>query len=260
MAKDDPYRSLRSLPQHTGEHYSVHECCALAPTITSDMDRRKFLKAATVALSCATLSACAKARVTLRYRLRIVVQVAERLYEGSSVVETELAYFGDKAVWWKAPEAGSMSFSSWGEAVALDLGEHGLLFGLLYPVDGRVGGFYVNSAGDMLFTFLPNDRRGTAERMNDLPGLQGEFPVRESSWPTLVRFRDISDPTTFEVVDRGQFAAIYGPGSSVTSVTISITHDPITRGIDKVLPWLAGARTVRRTGYLSAGHFKIDGR
>jgi hypothetical protein len=203
----------------------------------------------------ATLGACAQDYVTLHHRLWIAVRIAGRAYEGVSVLETVIAYWGEQGGWFRAPEAGSLSSRSWGEAVVVDLGQHGLLFGLLHPLDNRTGDFGINGIHNTLFSFLPRDGRGTAERIGDLQRLQGEFHIR----PTLVRFRDVADPTTFEIVDVSRFAETYGSDSSFGSATISITQDPITRRIDKVLPWLATQTRIRQTDYLSAAHFKVDG-
>ena len=240
------------------------------PAVTSAMDRREFLKAGiTSAVSCATLTACAQQYVTLRYRLRIIVDVDGQQYEGASVIETEIA--DRRGTWWLPPEAPQLVFNSRGDAVVIDLREHGLLFGLLVRPEFH-DGFAAGNAFDILSSFLPRDQATDLDSsLRNVLRLEGEFQLREADQPTLVRFRDISDPTTAKSVDAGRFAEIYGAGASSQRATISVTSDPITRGIDKVLPWLANADD-RGTGklrivrpqmtvaqLLSVRNFKADG-
>ena len=97
--------------------------------------------------------------------------------------------------------------------------------------------------------------------------LTGEFDLRDSDQPVLVRFRDVADPTSAEQVYPNQFAETYGAGASLERATLSITQDPITEKIDQVLPWLANAGD-RVGGFrpemtlaqlLTVQNFKADG-
>jgi len=67
---------------------------------------------------------------------------------------------------------------------------------------------------------------------------KGDTPIE--SMPLLVRFRDPNDPKTVERVDPNDLAASFGAGVKLTRATVEITDDPLTTGIEKRLPWLAG--------------------
>src|SRR5262245_4114352 len=104
----------------------------------ADVNRRGFLRtAAASALMTAAVAACAREYVTFHYKLRIVVEIDGRQYEGVSVVETEIV---DRRGFSWLPEAPEIVSNSWGDAVVINLVQHGLLFGLLLPDDG-VSGF-----------------------------------------------------------------------------------------------------------------------
>ena len=55
----------------------------------------------------------------------------------------------------------------------------------------------------------------------------------------LVRFRNIDDPMTVEQVDPDNLSASFGKGYALKRVTYQVTNDPVTKGIDKRLPWLS---------------------
>ena len=54
----------------------------------------------------------------------------------------------------------------------------------------------------------------------------------------LLRFRDITDPATVELVDPDNLSASFGKGYTLKRVTYQVTNDPVTKGMDERLPWL----------------------
>ena len=55
--------------------------------------------------------------------------------------------------------------------------------------------------------------------------------------PDLVTFGDVNDPKSVMMVDPSNLAETLGPGVSWRSMTLQVTDEPLTRGIDKHLPW-----------------------
>lgn len=53
-------------------------------------------------------------------------------------------------------------------------------------------------------------------------------------WPLMVRFRDISDPMTVELVNPEEIG--------VKRILLTTSRDPLTRGIDALLRWLPATR------------------
>ena len=54
----------------------------------------------------------------------------------------------------------------------------------------------------------------------------------------LVRFRDVGDPKSVEVVDAGDLAKSFGPGVKLRRIMLAVTDDPATTGIEKRLGWV----------------------
>jgi hypothetical protein len=63
--------------------------------------------------------------------------------------------------------------------------------------------------------------------------------------PMLVRFRDLHDPRSVERVDPSDLAASFGTGVKLDRMSIEITDAAVTKGIEAVLPWLAGRESQR---------------
>jgi hypothetical protein len=76
----------------------------------------------------------------------------------------------------------------------------------------------------------------TAEWFASARVMTGVHEMREAHWPVLLRFRDTTDPTTAELIPPENDIA-------VRRVTIEVTSDPVTRGIESLLPWLGALRT-----------------
>ena len=89
----------------------------------------------------------------------------------------------------------------------------------------------------------------------------------------MVRFRDPADPKSVEQVDPVDFAKTFGPGYRLKALTVQITNEPVTTGIEKRFFWWAGFRhrhfdgsaTVAEdltkselAGHLSSGSFSTE--
>ncbi|WP_417415418.1 hypothetical protein [Hoeflea sp.] len=58
-------------------------------------------------------------------------------------------------------------------------------------------------------------------------------------YPLLVTFADINDPASVALVDPDDLAASFGPGYALSSITLAITDEPVTKGrVEAVLGWL----------------------
>lgn len=54
----------------------------------------------------------------------------------------------------------------------------------------------------------------------------------------LVTFGDLADPTSVRLVDANNLAANFGEGVSLKRITVQMTDDPVTTGIEGRLQWL----------------------
>lgn len=219
------------------------------------MNRRRFLMtAASAGLATPLLAGCGALwpSYTFNYKLRLLVSVGGTIREGFSIVQVALYDRGNS----RLPEMQRIVAQSWGEAVVLDLGTHGLLFGLLrHPP--TIAGFDGGQPQRVLSKFVnPANTSAPDYELPLIPKLVGEFTLTPSVVPTLVRFGDINDPKSAKLVKLDSFAEVYGPGARFERAAISITEEPRTVGVlAKKLPWwsslegnLLGGRTVHATG------------
>ena len=54
----------------------------------------------------------------------------------------------------------------------------------------------------------------------------------------LVTFEYLADPTSVRRVDPDDLASTFGEGVSLKRITVQVTDDPVTTGIEKRLVWL----------------------
>lgn len=172
----------------------------------------------------------------VRYRVTVEVNDKGTIRSGSSVWAFKLT----KSI---MPLASPYNPEFRGEAVSVELPGRGTLFALVKDVE-----MYPEN----LFGDLRRPRPGPpqfSDRVKDLHHIKGMIGASATldcvnppwigvSCPTLVRFRDKNDPKTIEVVDPSNMAASFGKDVRLIRVTVQITSDPVTTGIEKTLPWL----------------------
>lgn len=178
-----------------------------------------------------------------RYRLTVEVETPDGLRTGSSVIEVSTSIASEYSI----PTPGAVYFRARGEAVAVDLGEGRTLFALLRSTGN------VDWAGNLMIRLAPTSRKigreGVLERYNAMlrmrePRVLPRYFRNEGhlsnvpAWPMLVTFGDLDDPTSVELVDPDDFAASFGEGVSLKRITVQVTDDPVTTGIEERLGWL----------------------
>jgi hypothetical protein len=219
------------------------------------------------ALACLPLAACGsggnsnetrqtmgggKIYPTYRYRLTVEVDTPEGLKTGSSVIEVETRVAGKLAI----PSPGAVSHRVRGEAVTIELGEAGTLFALLrsnadsdwasrvlfllartVPFE-ETKGREENAAFDLRFNDMMTLKgpQPLPRHFRDLPPKKGQASQTPTAYPILVRFADIVDPKTVELVDPDNLAASFGKGVKLRRITLERTEDAVTTGIQGRLP------------------------
>jgi hypothetical protein len=183
-----------------------------------------------------------------RYRLTVEVETPEGLRSGSSVIEVHTTLAGKP----KLPDTNALSISVIGEAVDVDLGKRGVLFALLRSEDdiGWAGGamnlvtltlpttpyaewhepIVANQGLHVLPRYAPHAHSpvGLPAHLNDPP----------KDYPMLVRFGDPADPRTIERVNPDDLSATFGEGVKLRRITVQLTDDPVSAGIEQRFRWL----------------------
>lgn len=147
-----------------------------------------------------------------------------------------------------APGSAGAEIRVRGEAVTVDLGKRGVLFALLRSDND------VDWAGRVMLMLAPDDpdNEDFIDGFDDMLALEGLGPIvvprtyppvgaleERSAYPMMVTFGDLADPTSVEQVDSDDLAASYGDGVSLKRITVQMTDDPVTTGIEGRLGWLA---------------------
>jgi hypothetical protein len=210
------------------------------------MKRREVFSAITFALVATMLPACTAAEdkaPDYRYRLTVEVETPEGVKTGSSVIQVEQALGGAASAGGLA--GGQIYYSVRGEAVAVDLPGGRTLFALLRSENdiewsARVvqmlapkikGEPWEHSFDNVLLV------KGSVEVPRMWPA-NVTLPER-SAYPMMVTFGDPADPTSVAEVDPDELEATFGEGVRFKRITVELTDDPVTSGIDKRLGWLS---------------------
>jgi hypothetical protein len=187
---------------------------------------------------CLMLASCGKTHI-YRYKLTLSLETPEGIKTAFNVVEV--------GHWEVIVPDGAARTGVKGEALYLDLGAgrqplvallsgdsnkffgqrpHGHWdFGSPTNALGRL--FGVNRQGVEWLDFVGRVAKQRGEREMDLLDL-----------PNLVTFADPTDPNTIAAVDPRNLEATLGPGVRWHRMTLAITNEPITTGLDLRLPWL----------------------
>ena len=181
----------------------------------------------------ALLGGCGVFGSTYRYRYKMTVKVVtpEGLRTGSAVHEQIVS----KSNVDLGELSGKRGMRTRGEAVAVDLPGGQTLFALI--PDSEV-------AQAALDPEWHNDWVESARRISGRETPQGPLAIMVGKQtiqfaklsPMLVRFRDIADSKSVEQVDPGDLANSFGPGYRLASLTVQVTDEPVTTGIEKRLP------------------------
>ncbi len=196
------------------------------------MIQRRALLNGIFATGALTLGGCGRTTKT-NYRMSIEVTTPHGLCSGSSV--REVANHAPFELPFPSIAEDRPSWRVRGEAVMVDLPDGQVLFGLLSSGDGvrdyasREIWFIRRELNRDSFVLWPDPPRTTR-------------PVIFDPLPMLVRFRDIADPTTVEKVDPNDLAASFGVGVKLRQITVKMTNDVVTAGIEKRLEWLSNVR------------------
>ncbi|OWV87446.1 hypothetical protein [Rhizobium sp. R693] len=140
--------------------------------------------------------------------------------------------------WEKTPSflmglgGGGYSGKLTGEVVVLEIAPSKYLFSLF---DDRY------EAGTVLNVFFPRGGWGdqlTEKSLNTLEQASHQHSLSANYYPNFVTFRDITDPASVVPVSPEDFEKEFGKGTSLVSVTLSITdEEPIEINFAQILPW-----------------------
>lgn len=167
---------------------------------------------------------CASNNKTLRYKTTIVIETSEGPRIGSAVREITYSF-----PWIQEHPQWSVE----GQAAEVVTPDGRSIFALLTSKDGDVN--YGGRGVWWVFKNVPATADGTIEVWPRVPKV--ETP-RTDPVPMLVGFTDLRSSESVFKVDPQTLSQDFGPKVRLTQILLQKTDEPITKGIEKRLPWL----------------------
>lgn len=159
---------------------------------------------------------------SFNYKITVEIETPEGVKSGSTVREVTVSRQP------KIGDAPSVFFDVRGEAVVVDLGERGVVFSLInWDSDRDVYHAFGNKKLEVGMK---------AALTKDLPG--------------FVTFEDLNDPLSVKGGNRQKMSDTFGDGVQFKQITIEITDELVTWGIEKLLPWLSERKRGNLDGQL----------
>lgn len=195
----------------------------------------------------AGLGACGESNPPgYRYKLTLNVETPDGIKRGHNVVDVRF-------VKRNFPEKHTNIVLT-GEAVYVDLGP-GLrpLIALLAardrptdrPAQAREGWDSYGTPGAVIgraFRGEPELKKDKIEGGIEVLAGRGPREITPADLPDLVTFADVNDPKTVLAVDPNDLEGTLGPGVKWHRITLEITDEPVTTGLERRLPWTATLR------------------
>jgi hypothetical protein len=186
-----------------------------------------------------------------KYRLTIEVETPEGIKSGSGILSVH-------------PDRGYSRHgytATRGDAVFVDLGDGKNLVGLLAHIDTKIDLDGINYVALRAYKAA-----GRNVSFNEMNRMTGTVPVKGELIPFLATFTDLSDPATAHAAQPADLEAALGKGFQLHGVSAEVVPnglwpldfggplgEPVTRGIERKLPWLSGADTAAAIALRAAG-------
>ena len=193
----------------------------------------RLIRLAMVALLGLGLAGCGRSE-SYRYKLTMAVNTPDGVKRGSNVTEWD---FWEVSI----PERGTPHRLR-GEALYLDLGPGkrpliALLTSHLHekPHQGVIWDW---SGGHLLFQLYGLQSSNFMDDNARLARMRGPRKITQADLPDLVTFADVNDPKSVIEVDPNNLQATLGQDITWNEITLEVTDELFTTGIEKKLPWL----------------------
>ncbi len=184
---------------------------------------------------------------TFRYKLTAEVNTPEGVKTGSSVIEVSYSHNGD----WGGGETPNLHMT--GEAPYIDLGSGKNLFLMLtnrasgrnlsesfHRPEGALDAFKLPlKALDLHWEI--GDQRSLIVQVQEARA-KGLVNVPFENLPTLISFKDLTNPDSVQVVQPDGVSKIYGSLYALKNVTLEVTYEYPQSKIETTLPWLEQKR------------------
>ena len=134
-----------------------------------------------------------------------------------------------------------------GEAIPVGLSNGKYLFVLLGVADHS---FRSGNMPYQAFRPLPPYRK-----ISELP--RDPLNVPPEYVPTIIYFADMADPESAVIANQDNFQTLVGENVRLMNVSVKLTDDHVSTGIDQLLPWVKKQEVVQKSNEnISTSHFR----
>jgi hypothetical protein len=202
--------------------------------------RPTMLRAAALFLGTAFLHGCGGLSASYRFKMTVEVETPAGTRTGFSVMQVTAA----KELL-PGAHTPAVHIDLAGEAVAVGLDDGRTMFVSLKTPSGTD-----SLASAATLALAPEIRTGkasgrpdrfidAARRLGSGDGPRGAAMLPGESYPMMIWFKDPSDPKSATLLDPNKLAETLGPGVALKRITVEVTTEPVTRGIEARLPSFA---------------------
>jgi len=170
---------------------------------------------------------------SFRYKLALAVDTPEGVKRGSSVTEWDF--------WEVSIPARGHPHKLRGEALYLDLGPGkrpliALLTAHLHPKNGIQ--YWDWPYGNLFSRLYGRSSKNFMDDIARIARMREPQTILPDDLPDLVTFANVNDPNSVIEVDPNNLQATLGENVSWKEITLEMTEEPVTKGIETKLRWL----------------------
>lgn len=184
----------------------------------------------------------------VRYRLDVTLEVDGKPVTGSVVQELV-------ASTWPLhlPGNARVGYQLYGQALRVNLADRGVLYVLMErycpgsSTWGQCKGQYKHLIPDVCDVKVKHEWRNTesfATYVRRFKHLTGSCEISEENLPIMVRLDDEMEQTSAKLVLPDTLADAFGGNVRLVSASVIFTDEPISTGIEELLPWLKSSDPV----------------
>ena len=201
------------------------------------------MKKLLIGLAISVLTSCTRSELaTWNSEMNISIEIDGEKFEGVGSIEV-VVHWDDAPL---APGA-FVSVDYIGEAVQIDVGEHGVVFALwrTHQCEDEQRAVFLHGLDLPLGRHQTEKRKHRQQAKSALSAFvnsNSQFELSDSTQPVLIWFSDLSDPQTAQLVTPKTINSIFGDEAKIVSVNVGVSNAPRSPStIAPILPWTDGA-------------------
>jgi hypothetical protein len=184
--------------------------------------------------------------VPVHYRFTYGVEVGGIAYEGSTVTRVTYTHIPQ----WQMVNGPGIGGDTEGQASCVKIPDGRMTCLLPDTSDWGDGKHYYPGIDGLAPRLLSVDGSPTGPRKEFIPiyasnaaTVSGSSEIPTNVLPPIIVLNDPSDPSSAHLFDPEHPERTLGPGARFLGARIAVTNEPVSRGIETMLPWLVRSKS-----------------